>query len=68
VNFQAYLLEGLVRWNEDRAHLNHETNPRSYSHQLRQALKNVSQLALGKDLCSGYKEINEYTGERLCLP
>ncbi|XP_048840307.1 uncharacterized protein LOC125713326 [Brienomyrus brachyistius] len=65
-NFQAYLLEGLVQWNEDRAAAAVD-RPRQvlhcYSGQLQHSLIQLSQQLLGFKLVEDYTELGEYTGE-----
>ncbi|MGH0120698.1 UNVERIFIED_CONTAM: hypothetical protein FKN15_031627 [Acipenser sinensis] len=66
MHFQAYLLEGLVRWNEDRATAAVE-GPRqilhSYSGSLQHALNRLSQKLLGCSLVEDFTKPGEYTGE-----
>ncbi|RXN28818.1 hypothetical protein ROHU_018996 [Labeo rohita] len=66
-NFQAYLLEGLERWNEDRAAaaVTQETLPRlrCYSASLQHSLNDISQRLLGHSLVHDYSKPRQYTGE-----
>nr|XP_023654635.1 uncharacterized protein LOC111837076 [Paramormyrops kingsleyae] len=64
-NFQAYLLEGLVQWNEDRAAAADQPEQvlRCYSGQLQHSLNHLSQELLGLKLVEDYTKPGEYTGE-----
>ncbi|XP_030216065.1 uncharacterized protein LOC115546731 [Gadus morhua] len=65
-HFQAFLLEGLVRWNEDRAaSAAQEGRPllRTYSGPLQHSLDQLSQRVLGSSLVRDYTKPREYTGE-----
>ncbi|KAK0153861.1 hypothetical protein N1851_004053 [Merluccius polli] len=65
-HFQAFLLEGLARWNEDRAaSAAQEGRPllRSYSGPLQHSLDQLSQRVLGTSLVRDYTKPREYTGE-----
>ncbi|XP_049326002.1 uncharacterized protein LOC103025680 [Astyanax mexicanus] len=64
-NFQAYLLEGLVRWNEDRAAAIDRVEPvlRCYSGQMQHSLNQLSQQLLGRSLVEDCTKPGEYTGE-----
>ncbi len=69
-NFQAYLLEGLERWNEDRAAAAASINKpqsslRCYSASLQHSLNELSQHLLGSSLVQDYSKPREYTG--MCL-
>ena len=63
LNFQAYLLEGLARWNENRASQWKASQPRSYSHLLRCPVNQLRELRLDKPLCPQYRFIPQYTGK-----
>ncbi|XP_070403353.1 uncharacterized protein [Nothobranchius furzeri] len=61
--FQAYLLDGLARWNEDRSmSAEGRSEPHSYSGLLRHAANQLSQEVLGKS-CVNYTGPQAYTGE-----
>ncbi|XP_066554861.1 uncharacterized protein LOC136744559 [Amia ocellicauda] len=65
VHFQAYLLEGLVRWNADRAVAAVEDAGkllRSYSGSLQNALGTLSQKVLARDLSEGFVKSGELIG------
>ncbi|XP_051954038.1 uncharacterized protein LOC127623665 [Xyrauchen texanus] len=66
-NFQAYLLEGLERWNEDRAAaaFGHKapSSLRCYSASLQHSLNELSQCLLGKTLVQDSSKPRQYTGE-----
>ncbi|XP_038072943.1 uncharacterized protein LOC119741264 [Patiria miniata] len=65
LNFQAYLLEGLVRWNEDRALAATDTpaGVRSYDGLLRQSVNELGQTVFGKNFGGSYTVPQKYTGE-----
>eukprot|EP00063_Salmo_salar_P065245 XP_014040080.1 PREDICTED: uncharacterized protein LOC106593263 [Salmo salar] len=69
MHFQAFLLDGLVRWNEDRAQAAVEGKNRqpllSYSGHLQHILNLSSQRVLGKEQVKDYTKPSEYTGELL---
>ncbi|KAM9491824.1 uncharacterized protein ACWYII_003878 [Salvelinus alpinus] len=69
MHFQAFLLDGLVRWNEDRAQAAVEGKNRqsllSYSGHLQHILNLGSQRVLGKEQVKDYSKPSEYTGELL---
>lgn len=50
--FQAYLLDGLARWNEDRAvaATTDEQQPHSYNHLLRHAVNTLAEEVLRKKI------------------
>ncbi|KAG7525752.1 hypothetical protein JOB18_031211 [Solea senegalensis] len=61
--FQAYLVDGLARWNEDRTMTAEGTaGPHSYSGLLRHAANQLSEEVLGRKLVE-YKAPRKYTGE-----
>ncbi|CAM4668159.1 unnamed protein product [Leuciscus chuanchicus] len=67
-NFQAYLLEGLERWNEDRAAAatvvdEAPSSLRCYSASLQHSLNELSQRLLGCSLVKDYSKPGQYTGE-----
>lgn len=68
MHYQAYLLEGIVRWNEDRAVAAVEDigAPRShtYSSALRHEVNRLNELQYGKDLVS-YQDPGKYTGQKV---
>ncbi|KAK3097145.1 hypothetical protein FSP39_006793 [Pinctada imbricata] len=69
-NFQAYLLDGLSRWNSDRAAVATSTSMsqtplkvQTYSGLLRYTANQLSREVLEKEICPGYLRPNQYTGE-----
>ncbi|KAI7790316.1 hypothetical protein IRJ41_008666 [Triplophysa rosa] len=60
--FQAYLLDGLARWNEDRAvaATTDVQQPHSYNHLLRHAVNTLAEEVMGK-------KIIPYVGPRKCF-
>ncbi|XP_078802180.1 uncharacterized protein LOC105353958 isoform X2 [Oryzias latipes] len=66
VFFQAYLLDGLARWNEDRAvaATSDKQQPCSYDHLLRHAANSLSEEVLGQEIVP-YTGPRKYTGELL---
>ncbi|XP_034440815.1 uncharacterized protein LOC117761228 [Hippoglossus hippoglossus] len=72
LHFQVYLLEGLVRWNEDCARVAVESDARRstlrcYSAQLQRGLSQLTQQFLGMTLVENYTQPGEYTGELIGL-
>ena len=69
VHFQAYLLEGVSRWNEDRAAaaaaISLHTTTRTYSDVLRAAVNQLSDQLLGEQIDSGFRPAKLYTGKHL---
>ncbi|KAJ7983613.1 hypothetical protein DPEC_G00375190 [Dallia pectoralis] len=68
MHFQAFLLDGLVRWNENRAAAAVEGQEQpllSYSGHLQHSLNELSQLVLGVRLVKDHTVPREYTGELL---
>ncbi|CAJ1069327.1 hypothetical protein MATL_G00263900 [Xyrichtys novacula] len=67
LHFQVYLLEGLARWNENRARAAVEnaqrTKLRCYSAQLQHGFNQLTQEFLGVKLVENYTLPREYTGE-----
>lgn len=67
MHFQAFLLDGLVRWNEDRAQTAVEGKNRqpllSYSGHLQHILNLSSQRVLGKEQVKDYSKPSKYTGK-----
>ncbi|KAE8277250.1 hypothetical protein D5F01_LYC24890 [Larimichthys crocea] len=66
-HFQAYLLEGLMRWNDDRMEDAVKGAPsiRSYGSALREAVDQLSQKVLGRCWDERYRTPGAYTGELL---
>ena len=65
VNIQAYLLEGLARWNEDRAAsavTGTSSGLQTYCGSLVHALNDLSQKTLGLKLVPDFKHPSKYTG------
>jgi len=70
VHFQAYLLEGVSRWNEDRAAAaavssDTSTTSRTYSDVLRAAVNQLIDQLLGERIDSGFHPAKLYTGKHL---
>ncbi|XP_028998209.2 uncharacterized protein LOC129603588 [Betta splendens] len=67
LHFQVYLLEGLVRWNEDRGRASVEGAqrlvPRCYDALLQDYLKRLTQEFMGMTVVETYTQPGEYTGE-----
>ncbi|XP_068221711.1 uncharacterized protein [Palaemon carinicauda] len=70
MHFQAYLLEGLSRWNEDRANAAVEmdvspysTSRELYSGPLKAATNDLSHSVFGKPIHPSYCAPRQYTGE-----
>ncbi|XP_026110190.1 uncharacterized protein LOC113083135 [Carassius auratus] len=62
--FQAYLLDGLARWNEDRAvaATTNQQQPHSYNHLLRHAVNTLAEELMGMKIIP-YVGPRNYTGE-----
>lgn len=66
VHYQAYLLEGLYRWNQDRATQavdGRTTYCHTYSSLLRHSVNQLSEKVLGNPLDHSFKAPRAYTGE-----
>ncbi|XP_062609016.1 uncharacterized protein LOC134270784 [Saccostrea cucullata] len=66
VNYQAFLLEGLYRWNQDRASQAVEVEAplcHTYSGLLRHAVNHLAQTVLGNPLDPAFHQPRAYTGE-----
>ena len=66
IHFQAYLLDGLMRWNSDRASAavsSTELGPESYNGLLIHAVNELSEDVLGKKIKPNVQNIGIYTGE-----
>ncbi|KAG7454080.1 hypothetical protein MATL_G00263900 [Megalops atlanticus] len=67
VHFQVYLLEGLVRWNENRGRAAVEGGQRSalrcYSARVQHSFDQLTRELLGRTLVDTYTQPREYTGE-----
>ena len=63
-HFQAYLVEGIVRWNEDRANATAlESRPfLSYSYQLRKGVNDLYKKVYGEVLDETVRPPRPYTG------
>ncbi|KAJ7983775.1 hypothetical protein DPEC_G00371510 [Dallia pectoralis] len=66
-HFQAYLLEGLTRWNEDRAEAaalgDRQQSLHSYDGAAQDAINKLSQELMGCSLVTDYTKPAKYTGE-----
>lgn len=65
MHFQAFLLEGLVRWNRDRelaAVTLTDSVPSSYDTALTSTVNQLSHSVLGRRLYPNFKAPNKYTG------
>ncbi|XP_062239342.1 uncharacterized protein LOC133949157 [Platichthys flesus] len=71
LNFQVYLLEGLVRWNENCARAALEDNPKTMlcgnSTQLQNHVNQLCQKLFGRTVIKDYIKLSEYTGELIGL-
>ena len=68
IHFQAYLLDGLMRWNSDLASAavsSTELGPESYSGLLIHAVNELSEDVLGKKVKPNVQNIGIYTGEMI---
>lgn len=68
IHFQAYLLDGLIRWNSDRASAavsSTELGPESYNGLLIHAVNELSEDVLGKKVKPNVQNIGIYTGEMI---
>lgn len=68
MHFQAYLLEGIVRWNEDRAFAALQTStPRthSYNSELRHEINRVNKIVYGSTFDETYQDPGRFTGEKI---
>ena len=68
IHFQAYLLDGLMRWNSDRASAavsSTELGPESYNGLLIHAVNELSEDVLGKKVKPNVQNIGIYTGEMI---
>ena len=68
MHFQAYLLEGLFRWNADRASAavstDLSTEPKTYSGVLSQSANELSENVLGRKFKPNFQQIGKYTGNK----
>lgn len=68
MHYQAYLLEGLVRWNEDRALAAVEgasRRPGNYNSALRNEINRLSTLVYGQVFDNSYQDPGTYTGQKM---
>lgn len=68
VNFQAYLLDGLMRWNTSRAAeaTGSETiGIRTFNNRLQEMLNKYSKLVRGTSILPQYQPPRQYTGEKI---
>ena len=70
MHFQAYLLEGLSRWNADRASaavstlVDHQS--KSYSGVLCQSVNELSEVVLCRKIKPNFQQFGKYTGNSHC--
>ena len=65
-HFQAYLLDGLKRWNDDRMHQQSDKpSTISYSGLERYAVNELSQSVLNERLIPEFRPLRKYTGEKI---
>lgn len=67
-HYQAYLLEGLVRWNEDRALAAVEGashRQATYNSALRHEINRLSTLVYGQVFDTTYQDPGKYTGQKM---
>lgn len=66
MHFQAYLLEGIVRWNEDRETAAVEgasgSKTHTYNSALRHEVNRLSRMVYGTDVDDYYRDPASYTG------
>ena len=69
MHFQAYLLEGISRWNADRAAAAvtscTSSESKTYSGLLCQSVNELSESVLGRKLKPNFHQIGKYTGMRI---
>ena len=68
IHFQAYLLDGLMRWNSDHSSAavsSTELGPESYNGLLIHAVNELSEDVLGKKVKPNVQNIGIYTGEMI---
>lgn len=69
MHFQAYLLQGLSRWNADRAAAAVTSSPspesKTYSGLLCESVNKLSESVLGRKLKPSFQQIGKYTGKRI---
>ncbi|XP_073668879.1 uncharacterized protein [Paramisgurnus dabryanus] len=66
-HFQAYLLEGLMRWNDDRMEdaIKGASSIRTYGSAMKEAVDKLSRTVFGKPWDERYRPPGAYTGELL---
>ncbi len=68
MHFQAYLLEGLSRWNADRASNAVSTDlsseSKTYSGVLCQSVNELSESVIGRKVKPHFQKIGKYTGNK----
>lgn len=65
--FQAYLLDGLNRWNQDRgsaATTTSSSEPQTYSGLLRHTANSLGKTVFGKKMVPSYTAPHKYTGKQ----
>ncbi|XP_071827724.1 uncharacterized protein [Apostichopus japonicus] len=68
MHFQAYLLEGIVRWNEDRAFSALQSSgarTHCYNSELRHEVNRVNKIVYGTTFDQIYQDPARYTGEKI---
>ena len=68
MHYQAYLLEGIVCWNEDRvaaaiANSGVQTHYHTYDSKLRHEVNRVCRVVYGSDFDENYRDPGKYTGK-----
>ena len=62
VHFQAFLIEGLVRWNQDREVAATSSSQPSYDKMLIYAVNSLARTVTGQDIVHGFQIPGKYTG------
>ena len=66
MHFQAYLLEGLSRWNADRASAavsgSTSKEPQTYDASMCQVVNDLSESVLGRKIKPSFQQFGIYTG------
>ena len=67
MHFQCYLLDGIVRWNEDRAlaavkDKNESCGLHTYNSSLKHEINRLSKMVYGEDFDKAFSHPGKYTG------